>query len=540
MKLRVAFMVVLASIAFARLPGAYADWRAADALGDLARLESLAAVDGYVQILAKRSLAGSPALPLQKRLDYAAEVAAFDDRRQDWLALAELQEKAGETAEAVSSYARALPLAGAARALAGLAAGGDTAAMAALYAGGEYKTLLAALPAQEVSWRARALSRLGRYREALPYYRRWAGESEQGRWGLAELLLKLRDYQQAAALYKTLPGAAAKRGLGEALQQLGELQQAAAVYSLADEAGKWRAAGLYEKLGRPENALALYRQVAAGDSPYADDAELRLWVLARRLGLGDLQKQAYAGLSGGLAVLVGKHWPRLPAPSGRAVVISPPQAPLVRDLVRAGEKEWAWGEARWWVRKSGGEDSRRSFAALLEDLGLWGRALRLLRGVRLSSRSDWISYYPRAWRSQVEAAAREFGLEPELLYAVIWVESRFDPEAQSPTGAKGLMQFTQATWREVARRLGLGDAGPKDPQAAIRAGAYYLAKQLSRCHGLLVCALSSYNGGPGYTRRALDAAGGDVWDFMRFQPRDEPREYVERVLRLYAIYKALY
>jgi len=533
-RLFLVFMLLGGALA-ARLPRPYAEYLEAQKAGDVATLERLVEEDGYVQILAARALARWRGLLDEQRLVYALQAAEFDGAAEDWLLIARLRQRLGQDG-VVAAYARALPLDEAREALLAFAARGDEEAIAALYRDGDYEELLDVLPEEAVSWRARSLYRLGRYEEALPWYQTWAASDANGRWGLARTLLKLGDYDLAAEVYRSLPGPAARTGLGEALEAAGRLEEAAEAYAAGDAVGQWRAAGIYEKMGRLEDALELYRQLARGDSLYADDATLRIWVLARRRGDADLEKWAYDRLEGGLAVLVGKPGPELPDEG--SVYIAPPHAARVRALAKAGHEDWAWGEVRWQLASEDTPQRRRSYAGLLEDLGLWGRALQLTRNLPRESRSDWMMDYPRAYPGDVRQAARRFGLEPELLWAVMRVESHFDPRAVSPTGAKGLMQFTAATWAEVAKKLGPAD--PFDPAASIRYGAYYLTQQLRACDGLLVCALSSYNGGPGYTRRALEAAGGDVWDFMRFQPRDEPREYVERVLWAYAVYKELY
>nr|WP_188847846.1 transglycosylase SLT domain-containing protein [Thermus composti] len=151
--------------------------------------------------------------------------------------------------------------------------------------------------------------------------------------------------------------------------------------------------------------------------------------------------------------------------------------------------------------------------------------------------------YPRAYREWVEAYAREEGLDPDLLFALLHVESRFDPLARSPTGALGLAQFLRSTWADVARMLGEPPADPFDPQSAIRYAARYLRWLLERCAAFsgvegLACALTAYNGGIGYTLRGIAREGG-LYAFLRFQERDEPREYLAKVLSAYAAYKAI-
>lgn len=121
----------------------------------------------------------------------------------------------------------------------------------------------------------------------------------------------------------------------------------------------------------------------------------------------------------------------------------------------------------------------------------------------------------------VDAAAYDYELEPQLLNAVIWVESRFVERATSPAGAQGLMQLMPPTAKELAQKLGRPNASSYDPEFNVTAGALYLRKMLNKYDGDLRLALAAYNAGPGnvdtWTRR-----GG------KLPPRSV--EYVELVL----------
>jgi soluble lytic murein transglycosylase-like protein len=90
------------------------------------------------------------------------------------------------------------------------------------------------------------------------------------------------------------------------------------------------------------------------------------------------------------------------------------------------------------------------------------------------------------------AAAAEVGLDPLLLLAVISVESRFNPIAESVVGAKGLMQIIPKYHRAKLTRLG-GEAAVWDPEANIRLGALILQEYVHRT-GTLEAGLQYYNG----------------------------------------------
>jgi hypothetical protein len=106
----------------------------------------------------------------------------------------------------------------------------------------------------------------------------------------------------------------------------------------------------------------------------------------------------------------------------------------------------------------------------------------------------------------VETSASAHGLDPDLVNAVIWVESRFDPRAKSPAGARGLMQLMPATASMLAEKLGRR-AAPYDPEFNIEAGSLYLAQLVARYRGDEALALAAYHAGPGNVDRWMSSGG---------------------------------
>ncbi len=84
-----------------------------------------------------------------------------------------------------------------------------------------------------------------------------------------------------------------------------------------------------------------------------------------------------------------------------------------------------------------------------------------------------------------------YGVDPRLLHAVIWQESKYKTSAESHKGAQGLMQLIPST----ARRFNCKDA--RDAQQNIEAGTRYLRKMLERFNGDVTLALAGYNAGEG-------------------------------------------
>jgi hypothetical protein len=122
----------------------------------------------------------------------------------------------------------------------------------------------------------------------------------------------------------------------------------------------------------------------------------------------------------------------------------------------------------------------------------------------------------------VEQIAVRHDLDPDLINGVIWVESRFQPRAQSPAGARGLMQLMPGTAAEMARELGRPVARVYDPELNIEMGTRYLLHMLDRFDGDETLALAAYNAGAGNVGKWMEEDG-------ELPPRS--LQYVENVQR---------
>ncbi len=150
---------------------------------------------------------------------------------------------------------------------------------------------------------------------------------------------------------------------------------------------------------------------------------------------------------------------------------------------------------------------------------------------------------PRAYAELVEAAARRHGVEPELLFAVMRVESVYNPRIISYAGAIGLMQIMPRTGRLIAHSLGREDFTVDqllEPEVNIDFAAWYLASLIRRFDGRLPLAIASYNGGPHNVRRWMrDHSESMPLDaFLERIPFSQTHRYVRRVLTHYAAYRA--
>ena len=152
--------------------------------------------------------------------------------------------------------------------------------------------------------------------------------------------------------------------------------------------------------------------------------------------------------------------------------------------------------------------------------------------------------YPLYYTDVVEASADEFGLPPELVYAVILTESSFDADAVSSAGAKGLMQLTDDTNEWVAWRLG-EEAEPSrifEPGLNIRRGCYLLSYLYERFGGWNE-ALAAYNAGVGRVDGWLDDllySSDQKTLIIDKLPIEETRSYIAKVLKSAEKYKKLY
>lgn len=151
--------------------------------------------------------------------------------------------------------------------------------------------------------------------------------------------------------------------------------------------------------------------------------------------------------------------------------------------------------------------------------------------------------FPREYKSIVTQNAQEFGVEQELIYAVIHTESGFDPRARSNAGARGLMQLMPETFIWLQKKLPgeepLSEDELYDPEINIRYGTLYLSMLMEMFESERL-AIAAYHAGQNGVQGWLDDGkimpGLDVSDI----PSSATSHYVKKVERAKKIYQTIY
>ncbi len=142
--------------------------------------------------------------------------------------------------------------------------------------------------------------------------------------------------------------------------------------------------------------------------------------------------------------------------------------------------------------------------------------------------------YPLRYEHIVVGHAENYDLDPALLAAVIYRESKFDPKAESPSGAIGLMQLLPDTARGIAVHTGGNEFVVEDlydPEINVRYGSFYLRRLIRKYHDERL-ALAAYNAGQTNVDEWIENDEGIAFP--------ETEEYVDDVLELRDVYRRAY
>lgn len=200
-------------------------------------------------------------------------------------------------------------------------------------------------------------------------------------------------------------------------------------------------------------------------------------------------------------------------------------------LLQIGEKELALRELQSLAySKDGNKPEIQDALQALSAVAVLPNLTMQQRKGKLAARG---SYPALPWQP-----AGGFTSDPALVMAIAWNESRFEPNAHNPSGARGIMQIMPDT----AERITVGSSGSLfNPSANIALGDRYI-QHLSGMNGIdgnLLLIIAGYNCGPGKVQQLYNDArhGKDPLLFIESMPLKETRDYVQKVLATYAAYR---
>jgi soluble lytic murein transglycosylase len=402
---------------------------------------------------------------------------------------------------------------------------------------------------------ARALSRIDRDAEAIANYRNVVAKYPGASWA-AEAQFRAGWLEINRGHFR------------EALPDLKETLFRYPHSSFADDAA-WYVALAYYLIGdsaQATKAITTYEQVARRNS---EDAAMRVRYWRARIATlaGDRSQAAellrdcvtrapfnyYGLLARARLQELGETLP-WPVISGRG---STPKALHDTAVARALELEQAGlvqeagvelerSEAGV-IKRSGKAQAIPFLLSTYPRLGAFRRAQQLAESVGEDGVPDarlyWQAAYPRAWADAVESYGKSSG-NPDLFpYAIMRKESNYYPFALSSSDARGLLQLIPSTGGEVAKKLGLPGYPDElfEPDTNIRLGTAYLGGLYRRFQNQEAMAAGAYNAGAHAMMRWCDQWGNRPFDeFVELITYDQAREYIKRVLGIYARYRHLY
>ena len=224
-----------------------------------------------------------------------------------------------------------------------------------------------------------------------------------------------------------------------------------------------------------------------------------------------------------------------------------------RLLRQAGLESWAETELRFAARNG---DSPWALAIELSETayarGDYARSIRYIIGTvpgylflprDAAPERFWRLAFPFPYRAAITKYARQRGIDPFLLAALIRQESLFDHGVVSSAGAVGLTQIMPPTGRQLARRLRLRYtyASLKRADFNLRLGSFYLGNLIKSFDGNIEDALAAYNAGP--SRPPKWRQWGDFRnneEFIETIPFTQTRDYVQIIIRNADVYRWLY
>lgn len=225
-----------------------------------------------------------------------------------------------------------------------------------------------------------------------------------------------------------------------------------------------------------------------------------------------------------------------------------------RLLALAGFGDWAVSELRYGAQN---EDQPQVLAVELASMTAKtagpDQAMRYIKRfagsylylpIESAPAEFWKLAFPLPYRAELERFAKQNGLDPFLVAALIRQESEFNPKAVSPANARGLTQILPGTGRELSRKLKVRSYGTASlfvPAVNIQLGTFYLKSIVDNLGGRWEVALAAYNAGPSRAK-AWSSWGQfrEPAEFIETVPFGETRNYIQTVLRNADTYRRIY
>lgn len=391
-------------------------------------------------------------------------------------------------------------------------------------------------------------------------------------------LRQLRRYEDAAALFATVPkdtehlvdpGAwwtearIISRGLFDMGDKAGayKLVDMGFARSPADIADAEFHAGWYAIRGLkdPDKAATHFRNLLAASPAAHDQARAHYW-LGRALdmksqGTGDNEFRKAAAYPGTFyGQLAGARLNAFVAPLQRYQILPGESARLCANVEMQAIR----------LLKDAGEDSRArrlylAYAAELDkpaDLQILAAsaladygpslALAISKTAQKQGHDPGMAAFPLG---AIPDSADISGAGKALAYAIARQESAFNPTAISAADARGLLQILPSTAKKVAKRYQIAWAEEKlinDPAYNATLGSHYLGEQINRFGGSYILTFAAYNAGPARIPQWISKYGDprgkridEIVDWIESIPFQETRDYVQRVMENYQVYKSL-
>ncbi|HUO83542.1 MAG TPA: transglycosylase SLT domain-containing protein [Thermoanaerobaculia bacterium] len=325
-----------------------------------------------------------------------------------------------------------------------------------------------------------------------------------------------------------------KRNLDRAINRFDFIERVYLNPNVKRQARYWRARAL-EHQGKEKEARAIYTGLA--NAPYDD-----LYALFARERIEGERPRARPVPESGHR---GPDWAEL------AEREMPRELRFAYELMLLGMSR----EARLEIQANGSNANRRWADAILADIFLAEEAYTIAARYMKrafpaigTSEQDSVpghfieNYYPLRYEDLIREYAAERDLDPHLIMAIILQESGFDPRAESPAGARGLMQLMPGTAREIGDEIYTVFTPRRvtDPEVNINLGTFYIRKLIDMMGGDAALAVAGYNGGPYRVRRLRRESKAPRDEFIEAIPMAETRNYVKRITILRSSYQRLH